>query len=119
MPGPGPSLGHTAAVDGLLVVLLLMAIWAVPLLVVVLPPVALVDAPRRSPAAGGLWLFAVALVAGWVRALLVGMDRADATGAQGPWLDGGGWLVAAAAAATASVLVARRQGAAASGTLTR
>ncbi|GAB4080947.1 hypothetical protein GCM10028783_18950 [Modestobacter muralis] len=102
-----------------LALLLLVAVWAVPLTVLVVPPIVLVDALHRSLAAVGLWLVAVALVVGWVRALLVDMDRVDATGDQGSWLAGVEWLLAAVVAATASVVVARRRGAVPFGTLTR
>jgi hypothetical protein len=106
-------------VDAVLTLLLLLVVWAVPLTVLVVPPIVLVDALHRPPAAVGLWLAAVALVVGWVRALLVDMDRVDATGGQGSWLAGVEWLLAAVVAATASVVVVRRRGAARSGTLTR
>ena len=106
---------HTAAVDALLV----LGVWGAPLAVVVVPPVVLVDSVRRSVAAAGLWLAAVALVVGWSRALLVDTNRVDATGGRGSWPAGVEWLVLAGVPATASVLVSRRQAAAASGTLGR
>jgi hypothetical protein len=106
-------------VEAVLVLLLLLAVWGLPITAVVVPPVVMLDRRRWSPAAAGLWLAAVALVVCWVAAVLRDMDRVDVTGEQGSWLAGAGWLVAAVLAATASVRVARRPVVTASGTLTR
>ncbi len=97
-------------VEGILFAGVQLVLWS-PLAVVGVPPVVM-SVPRRWSLLGaGLWLTGVALAVAWIAALLVDMDRADATGQSGSILSGIGWLLAALAVATASiVLAARRRG---------
>ena len=110
---------NTARVEAALVLLVMLALWGLPIAAVVVPPIVMADQRRRSPVAAGLWLAAVALVVGWVVAVVVEMDRVDATGGTGSILAEGEWLVAAVVVATASVLVSRRRAGVPSGTVTR
>ena len=101
--------GHTPAVEILLVSVVLWLFLGMPVAAAVVPPVVMAVQHRWPRAAVLLWVLGLVLLAGWVLAGTVDMDRADATGGTGSWLTGLGWLITAAGAATASVIVARRR----------
>ena len=96
------------AVENVLLVFVLLLVQALPLAVLVTPPV--VMAVRRRWSIGGvvLWAAGIALVVAWGAASIAEMDRVDATGEGGSIVSEIGWLLAAAAAATASVVLAVR-----------
>ena len=103
----------------LLGMLLVTTLWVMPVMVVVVPPLVMLDGRGWSLTAGWLWLAAVVLVIGYGTALSADMDHADATGGSGSLLAGSEWLGAAVLAATASLLVARRRPVARSETSSR
>ncbi|WP_448615150.1 hypothetical protein [Modestobacter sp. URMC 112] len=92
-----------------LVSVVLVFFLGMPVAAAVVPPVVMAVQHRWPRAAVLLWVSALGLLAGWVVAGTVDVDRADTTGGTGSWLAGLGWLIAAAGAATASVVVARRR----------
>ena len=61
---------------------------AAPVAAAVVPPVVMAVQHRWPRAAVLLWVSALVLLAGWVLAGTVAMDRADATGGSGSWLTG-------------------------------
>jgi hypothetical protein len=92
-------------VETALVVLALLATYALPLAIVVAPPVVMLDQRSSRPLAALLYVVALACVAGRFLALDANMEEADRTGGAGSILAGWYWLVLGAVLCVASVLV--------------
>jgi hypothetical protein len=89
----------------------IVLVWmALPVAVVLVPPITAAACRRVTAPAALLYAAALGLTVAYIAASLADMERADLTGGSGSAFAGGLWLVAAVAAATtATCLSVRRE----------
>jgi len=92
-------------VDTVFLVVAMLATFALPLAVLIAPPVVMLGQKRLHPVAALLHVGAVACVAARFAALDANMDEADRTGGGGSIFAGWYWLVLAVVLTVAAVLV--------------
>jgi len=85
-----------------------MAMPALAVAAVVVPPIVMITCRQRVAPALLLYVAALAMLVAWVSAANAHMDWADRTGGQGSAFAGSGWLLAAVAAAGGALFLATR-----------